>query len=262
MSGTQAAGTGQTGDLAGLLHARRGIVCVTGAGGKKSLMYALAARHDGALGFTTTVQIPPFRPGLGGEIVVAEPPSLADAVLGAAARSRVVAYGTPSRKPDRVAGVDPQQIARLHREAGFALTLVKADGARGRLVKAPGDDEPLLPDAVDTLIPVLSARAIGRALDERYVHRVDRVATITGVQPGRTLDVPHLARLLQGDDGLLRGAGRASHVVVVINMADDPALAGAAEELAGLALAADTPVQRIVVTCLRRESPVVRVIER
>ena len=36
-----------------------------------------------------------------------------------------------SFKLARVAGVEPELVTSLHRDAGFGLTLVKADGARG-----------------------------------------------------------------------------------------------------------------------------------
>lgn len=248
--------------LAELVQARDGIVCVTGAGGKKSLMYALAQAHQGRLGFTTTVQIPPFLPQLNAAEVIEPAHALPDAVLRAAAGHRVVAYGCPSGKRGRVAGADPEQIAALHRQAGFDLTLVKADGARGRLLKVPGEGEPLLPSRVDTLIAVLSVRIIGRPLDERYVHRVPRVALVAGVPPGAILDVTHVARLLSDGDGMLRGADHARRVVVVMNMADDEASARQGVALARLVIRADTPVARVVLTCLRRASPVVDVIER
>ncbi len=67
--------------------------------------------------------------------------------------ARSVAYACPGDKPGRRAGASPPTIERIHREGGFAATYVKADGARMRMVKAPGADEPALPESATTVLP-------------------------------------------------------------------------------------------------------------
>jgi probable selenium-dependent hydroxylase accessory protein YqeC len=73
-------------------------------------------------------------------------------------------------------------IEQIHREGSFAVTYVKADGARMRLVKAPQDDEPVLPGGATNVVPILSARAIGEPLTSRIAHRVERIERVTGVE--------------------------------------------------------------------------------
>lgn len=247
-------------ELLDLLHARAGIVCAVGAGGKKSVLFALAARHPGRVAFTTTVHTLPPPPELAARIVVAETEAL-ERALRAEHDARFVAYACPGDKPGRLTGVPPAQIGQLHVAAGFDLTLVKADGARMRWVKAPGEGEPVLPPHIDTLIPVLSARALGEPLSDRIAHRVEQLAALCGAEPGQPFEPSHAARLLASEQGLLKGCAQA-RVVPVINMVDDPARLALADETARRALELTDRFDRVVLARLRDAAPVVAVVER
>jgi len=64
--------------------------------------------------------------------------------------------------------------------------LVKADGARTRLFKTPGESESRVPEATDTVIPVTSVHAVGEPLSDDAVHRPGRVAAPTDRDSGDT----------------------------------------------------------------------------
>ena len=247
-------------DLLDLLHARGGIVCATGAGGKKSVLFAIAARHPGRVAFTTTVHTLPPPDALGARVVIAPEARLEDEIR-AGSGARFVAYACPGDKPGRLTGVPADRIRALHDALGFDLTLVKADGARMRWIKAPADEEPVLPPGTGTLLPVISARALGEPLGERIAHRVDRLAAVTGANPGDPFSPLHAARLLASADGALRGAGNA-RVVPVINMVDDPQRRRLATETAERALALTAAFDYVVLARLKDADPVVAVIER
>jgi len=243
------------------LEAHEGIVCVVGAGGKKSILYRLLREHGGRAALTATVHTTEFPADLPAERIVAAEDALAARVL-VAARSHSVAYACPSDKPGRLAGVSAPTLRSLHARAGFAATFVKADGARMRWIKAPAGDEPVtVPDA-DIFVTVVSARAIDEPLSDRVAHRVERVAAVTGVIPGMPLTSEAVARLLASEDGALRGAGRA-RVVPVINMVDNDAQERKARAVAEAALAMTARFDRVVLGCLRSASdPVVDVVTR
>jgi probable selenium-dependent hydroxylase accessory protein YqeC len=246
--------------LIDLLHARSGIVCATGAGGKKSVLFAIAAGHPGRAAFTTTVHTLPPPDALGARIVIAPEDALEDA-LRVARDARFIAYACPGDKPGRLTGVPPARIDALHAALGFDVTLVKADGARMRWVKAPADGEPVLPAGMTTLVPVLSARALGEPLTERIAHRPERLAALTGATQGEPFAPVHAARLLASDRGLLKGAGTA-RVVPVINMVDDDARLALASEAARAALRLSPLIEYIVLARLRDPVQVVAVIGR
>jgi len=247
-------------DLLDLLDARGGIVCTTGAGGKKSVLFAIAAQHPGRIAFTTTVRTLPPPESLGAKTVIAAEDRLENDII-ALGEARFVAYACPGSKPGRLAGVPPARIDALHTALDFDITLVKADGARMRWVKAPAAEEPVLPPGITTLVPVLSARALGEPLSERIAHRVEQLATLTGAIPGEAFMPLHAARLMSSDEGLLRGAGTA-RVVPVINMVDDATRMSLAREAAERALALSARFDYVVLARLKSGEPQLTVVRR
>jgi len=248
--------------LPDLLGARSGIVCAIGAGGKKSTLYRIADAHEGPLALTATVFTTWFPDTLDLTVVVDDGAALRGAVLAAAREHHRLGYATPSAKPGRYAGVDPQLIGSIHEQAGLAVTLVKADGARMRWLKAPKPGEPVLAAGCTTVIPLVSARALGEPLSDRIAHRPDRVAAVTGLAEGDTVNPLHLARLLTAEGGLLQGIDT-QRVVPVINMVDDDARTRLATEAAITALELSDRFDRVVLACMHQPSdPVVAVIER
>ncbi len=244
------------------LEAHRGIVCIVGAGGKKTTLYALAAAHPGPVGVTATVYMTKFSRRLGGHEIVSAVPDLAQEIARAAGQYRVIAWARPSEKSGRVAGITPEEVPITHRAGGFEVTLVKADGARMRAIKAPDHDEPLLAAGTDRVIPVVSATAIGQRLDERIAHRPERVAAVTGLQPGEPITAETIGHLLASEQGALKDIGDAA-VVPVINAVDDMEHRMQAEQSARIALAETDRFDRVVLTSHKdRMEPLVAVIER
>lgn len=251
---------GRHGDLVETLGVGRGIVCLVGAGGKKSAMYRIAAAFPDRVALTSTVHTPPFRKRLAAETLIGSDDELETLVGGTG--HRVVAYASPSNKKNRLAGVDPRRLAHIHETCGFDLTLVKADGARLRWIKAPAEHEPLLPARFDMLISLVSVRAVGAPLDHVVAHRPEIIAGLTGAAIGETITAGHVARLLAHPEGGIKHADRAGRVVPVINMVDGDEQKHAARLIAEQVLELSTVPDRVVLTRLISEQPVVDVIAR
>jgi probable selenium-dependent hydroxylase accessory protein YqeC len=250
------------GRLLDLLEARRGVVCVVGAGGKKTTLYRLVEAHLAAgtarIGLTCTVAMAP-PPAWLGEPVIARDEELVRALGRPGADRTLVVYAQPSRKAGRIGGVPPDMLARVHGAGGFDVTLVKADGARMRWIKAPAAGEPVLPPGVTTVLPLVSAKALGQPLSEIVAHRMERVAAVTGARPGDSLSPAHVARLLTSERGALQGVGEAA-VIAIINMADDQAKRRAARAAARLALASSNRLARVVLASMTAPDPVIEVL--
>jgi probable selenium-dependent hydroxylase accessory protein YqeC len=251
--------------LVDALAAHRGIVCAIGAGGKKSTLYRLAEAHlalgTAPLALTTTVMSAPPPRELAAARLIAPIDQLLEAVPAAARAQPLLAFAQPSAKPGRVAGLPAAAVGRLHAAAGFAVTLVKADGARMRLIKAPDPDEPVLPPCATTVLALVSIAALGRALDGTIAHRPERVAAVTGADLGMALSDAHIARLLASEDGALHNTGRAT-VVPVINMVDDDGRRAAARAIAHQALAQTRRFAQVVLAAMTAANPLVEVITR
>lgn len=248
-------------EILDLFQARRGVICAVGAGGKKSTLYNLVARHPGRVALTATVFTAHFPDHLGLTSVIAEESEL-PARLASLTEMDRIGFAAPSGKPGRYGGIAAELVSRLHADTGREATFVKADGARMRLIKAPKDGEPVLPPDCSTLVCVSSARALGRPLSDKIAHRLEHMTAVTGLQVGAVVEPQHLARLLVSDAGLLKGSG-GSAVVPVINMVDDADKEGLARETARIALAETGRFDRVILASMRSaDQPVVAVIER
>lgn len=245
--------------LLDLLEARQGIVCAVGAGGKKTTLYRLAASHPGRIGLTATVTTVPVPETYYDRRIVAPDERIAAEVVAAARDARRIAFATASDKPGRHGGLPLELVAAIHRKAGFDVTFVKADGARMRWIKAPGEAEPQIPAGTATVIPVVSARVIGQPLSAKIAHRPELVAEVSGAKVDAPLRPTHLARLLASENGALRGTGTAT-VVPVINMVDDAALLSGASDAAREALTLTKRFTRVVLAHMITDDPVVAVI--
>jgi len=242
------------------LDARSGIVCAVGAGGKKTTLYALAGANPGRVGFTCTVHMAKFSRRLGAHALISDEPDPAAALARAAAEHRVVAWARPSQKPGRVAGVAADSVGPCHARAGFDACYVKADGARMRALKAPRADEPQIPNAADRVLYVVSAACFGAALDERIAHRPERVAAVTGLEPGGIITPAAIARLLAAPAGALKGVPAGAALIPVINAVDDAARRDRARAAATAALAATDRFDRVVLTAHGGAEPLVEVV--
>ncbi|MGK7294545.1 MAG: selenium cofactor biosynthesis protein YqeC [Candidatus Wenzhouxiangella sp. M2_3B_020] len=253
--------------MTGLLEALdvdNGIVAAIGAGGKKSLLYAIAAASDGRIAWTTTVHspVPPRWTGI--EVNVADPSELIRRAR-SGSDARVRAFVQPAAKTGRVAGLDVEQVETLHAAGGFDLTLVKADGARMRGIKAPKPGEPVLPPSTRRVLVAVSAGVLGKPLDDEVAHRPERIGRITGLEAGHRMEPAHFARLFSHEHGLLQGTS-GFEVRVVINQVDDEKRRRDAEDASLEILAANPALDRVVLTCLQRgrdpAGAVVAVIDR
>ena len=238
-----------------------GLVCLVGAGGKKSTIYRLAAAFGGRLGITATAHIEHFPKAYARDAVITAEPDLVERVCAAATGVRRLAFAKPCPNPGRLLGVSFEELAAVRASAGFELLLVKADGARGRIVKAPAAHEPAIPPGATTVIAVASARALGEPLTDRIAHRPDRIAAVCGLAEGERFEARHLGRLLSSPAGALQGVGDA-RVIPLINMVDDARLADEARQAAVTALGLTDRFDYVVLAAMCREAPLVEIVRR
>jgi len=242
------------------LQARSGIVCAVGAGGKKTALYRLLESHPGKLGLTATAMTTPPPRRLLDIRLVDSADALTQAVPRAAAMHRRVGFACPSPKSGRLAGLPPASLADLHASAGFDVTLVKADGARMRGIKAPRDDEPLVAPGCRTVVFVVSAGVIGKRLDETVAHRLPELTRRLDIAPGEPITPDHVGHLLSHPMGAAHRVGEAT-LIALISQVDDPARVELARRAARRAMAGDRPPSRVVLGAMTAPDPVVDIVE-
>lgn len=247
-------------ELLDALEARQGIVCAVGAGGKKSTLYRLLEAHPGKVGLTASVMTaPPSARRVDERLFTETTEALAEQVPTAATRHRRLAFALASEKSGRVAGLPPALIAELHAKAGFDLTLVKADGARMRGIKAPRDNEPVIIPSSTTVIYIVSAGVIGQPLNEATAHRVPELCELLSAKPNERLTSAHLGQLISHPQGGARGA-EGLRRIALINQVDDAATAKLAHEAACEAMQGTAPPLRVVLGSMHAQNPVVEIV--
>ncbi|MBI4514003.1 MAG: putative selenium-dependent hydroxylase accessory protein YqeC [Gemmatimonadetes bacterium] len=247
--------------LAEALGIRSGVVCVVGAGGKKTLLYRLAHELPGRIALTTTVLSPPFARHVDQVIVVEHPLPLVARLREEAHPARIVGIARPSEKHNRWAGLTREEVDSLADLNIFDTILVKADGARSRWIKVPGPEEPIIPSSATAVTPIVSAKALGQPLDETTAHHPERIAELAGAKVGDRIEPEHVAALLSSPEGALKDVGKAL-VVPLINMVDDDAARASAMRTAERALERTNRFERVLLTSLTAPEPVVAIVER
>lgn len=244
-------------DLVEAIAPEGGVVCTVGAGGKKSTLYALADRLDRPV-VTATVRIPIFD-GHVATVAVTEDP--VGALRSAGPDDWPLGLVPERERPDRYLGYDTDVVDAIAAADVAGAVLVKADGARMREFKAPGEREPRVPDRADVVCPVASVHAVGEPLAEEHVHRPERVAAITGLEPGAEIRPRDVAAVLASSEGGRKGVPDDATVRPVLNKVDDPDLAATAREVAGLVHdRADVP--GVVLARMTADEPLVDVVEQ
>ncbi len=234
-------------DLTASLVGAARVISLVGAGGKKTTLYALARALRGRVALSSSSHMAAYDTTVVDEVVTlrAGGPGLPLPTSG-----RIVAFGGEAELAQRIHGLSFAQLAQLVADPSFDHVLLKADGARARLIKAPAVYEPVVVPGTDRVLYLISAQVIGAPLDERIAHRVERIAEVCGAQVGAPLTVEHLATLLSSELGALQGIGDAE-LVIIINMVDDAALATQARAVARRALSKTTRFERVVLANMK-----------
>ncbi len=216
------------------------VVALVGAGGKTTTMFRLAA-EQAALGArvitTTTTHIYPPEPAQTGALVLSpDRKTLLEDAAAALASHRHITLATGPAAEGKLRGIPPEWVADLLALPGVSFVLVEADGAKGRLFKAPAAYEPVIPLKTHLVLLLANAKALGQPLSERIAHRLERVEAVTGLKAGEIVTPHALATLATHQEGALKGVPLGASAIFVLTHVDLANLAGA-EEVAQRALA-------------------------
>lgn len=214
-------------------------MALIGAGGKTTTMFRLAAERvalgERVITTTTTHIFPPTPEQTGALILATEHEALLKMAAEALTTCHHITVATGPAPEGKLRGVAPEWVADLRKLPGVSMVLVEADGAKGRMIKAPADHEPAIPPGADLILALASAEAIGQPLSDAIAHRLERVSAITDLRPSDTLTPQALAILATHKQGLLKGIPPGTPAVLVLTHVQ-PAQRQGAEETARLAL--------------------------
>ena len=189
-------------ELAKALDVRKGVTAIIGAGGKTTLLLALARElaQTARVIVTTTTHI--YSPE-GVPCLIR--PSEAE-IAKALAEQPCVCVGKAAKEGKITAADVPMTVLRELAD----YVLIEADGAHGRPAKAHADDEPVVPPEADQTILVFGLSALGQPIRES-VHRPAIFAARCGVSEDDLLTPELAARFINEET---------PHTRVLLNQAD------------------------------------------
>lgn len=208
-------------------------VAAVGGGGKTSLLTAIAREFHAQCGkpaiLTTTTKIFAPLPEEKTQLALGDAATLAknlrpymDACgvswFARCREGKAPVPGSESEQRMKLGGFAPREIARL--KLADALTLIEADGARRLPIKAPGPDEPVLPENLDAVLGVVGLDAMGAPLSETHVFRPDALSRICDLRIGGEITAEAIGKLCAHPDGLFHKAEEGARKWIVINKAD------------------------------------------
>ena len=98
------------------------------------------------------------------------------------------------------------------------ILLVEADGSRRLPVKAPGPEEPVIPEAADTVIGVIGLSSLHKPISET-AFRPELLADLLDKKPSDLLEPEDLVPLITSENGLRKNVGGRRYEVI-LNQAD------------------------------------------
>jgi molybdenum cofactor cytidylyltransferase len=172
------------------------IVCVIGAGGKTTTVFALAEEgvsQGRRVLVTTTTRM--WRPDLP-LLLTADSQNL-DRALGAGFHHHnPLAAGTAVSPDGKLLGLQPEQVCSLRSPQ---VILCEADGAAGRSLKIHRAGEPVVPACASHLLVLAGLDALGRSFSQ-MAHPTDYASSYFGLSTEAAIEPGHVA------DALLEGA--------------------------------------------------------
>jgi probable selenium-dependent hydroxylase accessory protein YqeC len=212
----------------GLESAR--LIAICGAGGKTSLMSALAremaARGERVLVTTTT------------KIAAEE---------GEGPWPEGISISHRGRSGGKLLGHPPEEVDAFKESGRFDRIFVEADGSRRRPLKAPAAHEPVIPSTADAVVVVAGMSGLGMPLSEETVFRADIWAALSGTALGAPVDAESFARVALHEAGLAKGCRGCPRTALFLNQVDSPEARAATVTIARLISAATrSPFGRIV----------------
>jgi len=224
-------------------------VAFVGAGGKSSLIFALAKETEKPVVITTTTHLGTWQAELADRHQIIH--SRADFELIDYEQDQSLLITGPANNADRLTGLPEQVMVRLGeicRQKNLPL-LIEADGARQLSLKAPASYEPIIPDWVDRVVVVAGLGAIGKRLTADVVHRPELFSNLSGLGLNDIIRVEDVTAVLRSEEGGLKAIPEGSRKILVLNQADDAMLQSKGKKIA---MAMSDCYDQVVIASLKK----------
>lgn len=182
-------------------------VSIVGAGGKTTLLSLLAKQLPGRNICTTTTKLACQEASLFSRHLNLRSRSFDPKEIRHVENDLLITNGRVQKGlENKLQGLNETQLDEVWKycQDSCANLLIEADGAKRRLLKAPADWEPVVPEFADLVICVFCPDVLGLFLNEENVFRSQLFAGVTGSNLGEVIDSKMLTRYLIHPQGGLK----------------------------------------------------------
>lgn len=216
-------------------NAVKPVVALTGAGGKSTLLFQLGAELAGSgrqVLLTTTTRFWARQVNQAPFSLISEDADLLLKELPISLRGYKQVLAVSGRMPDgKVRGLSPDALCRLAMLPDVEAVVVEADGSRERPLKAPAAHEPAVPPCATHVVSVASLAALGKPLNDDWVHRAGLASQLAELAMGQPLTPEAITRLLLHPQGGPKGRPEEAEGFLYLNLCQAPGVPAA--EMAG-----------------------------
>lgn len=196
------------------------LISIVGGGGKTTTMFQLAkslkALNKKVLVTTTTAIYVPKADEYDNLMILDE-----NIVHSRYLDSTITVMGNRISQENKLLGVSKKYIDDLYKSSLFDYIIVEADGSKGRPIKAPAGHEPVIPSCSTKTIGVIGMDALGKKINEEYVHRAEVFVDITEVHIGDYIREETIAKLIVAENGIFKEVPPTSKKFLLLNKVDN-----------------------------------------
>jgi molybdenum cofactor cytidylyltransferase len=158
-----------------------------------------------------------------------------------------------------VVGIDVGRIPQLLDSLDSDVLLIEADQAHGLPLKAPMDDEPVIPAEATLVIPTASLSVLGQPLDNQHVYNADAIDERYGFGIGNRVKSPWVAQVIRDDELGLRGVPEKARVMAFLNQTPAHGYLRARARLIGQFILRSPRVRGVALGSVRAADPIFEV---
>lgn len=243
-----------------------GVISLVGAGGKTTLMSALAKEltttGESVITTTTTKIFDWQAPGSSLIIEPDEEKMIAQLIPELKRHRHVTLASKRLIDEGKLKGISPELIVRLAELEQIAYIIVEADGAARRPLKAPNATEPVIPQNTSLVISIVGIDALGSRLNEENVFRPEIVSRLTGLPLGSFISADAITTLITHKEGIIKGSPAHARIIPLINRMDLVKDTSEAEGLAhGILDSRHPQIERVILGQVQSAEPVIEILQ-
>ncbi len=177
-------------------------ISIVGAGGKTTTMFSLSSElkeKNKKVLITTTTAI--YNPENGYDYYFLG--DIEEDFIPKAGSITVLGNNVENGK---LKGVSPELIDRINKKNLFDFILIEADGSKGKPIKAPRENEPVIAKSTTKTIGIIGIDSIGKVVNRENVNRIEYFCNISGKDEGDKIEAVDVVSLTLDPNGLFKNS--------------------------------------------------------